>query len=95
MEPSSETNRLILSLLHELKIYKAKCLSQNTAIATILKMSPKERAELTADRVRAVQDDAHGDALADVNKEAAQLERALSAGNDVQRSLDSFLRKPI
>jgi hypothetical protein len=71
MEPFAELNRLVLSLLHELKIYKAKCLSQNTAIARILMMTPEQRSSLTRDAIEAMTDEAHGDAMKDVNGEAA------------------------
>src|ERR1700722_715080 len=44
---SAELNRLILNLLYELKVYKSKCFSQNTALPAILNMDPEARAKLT------------------------------------------------
>jgi hypothetical protein len=95
MEPSAEINRLILSLLHELKIYKAKSLAQNSAFVAISKMLPDQRAKLTLPHIHDLEQDARRDAFADVNAECAQLEQALSSGSDVLHSLDSFLRKRV
>jgi len=36
---SPELNRLILNLLYELKLYKSKSLSQNTALTASVKLS--------------------------------------------------------
>ena len=95
MEPSAAVNSLILGLLHELKIYKAKTLAQNSALVAISKLTPNERAKLTLSSIHDLEEDARPGAVADVNAQCAQLEQALSSGNDVLHSLDSFLRKPI
>ena len=61
----------------------------------ILKMTPEQRSSLTRDAIWATTDEAHVEALKEVNGQAAQLEKALSSGSGVLPALDSFLRKPI
>jgi hypothetical protein len=90
---SAELNRLILNLLYQLKVYKSKCLSQNTALTAILNMDPETRATLTPFRVSELMDQPQREALALANEECAEVEQALASGNEFLPALGSFLRK--
>ena len=92
---SPELNRLILNLLYELKVYKSKCLSQNTALTAILNMDPETRAKLTPFQVSELMDQPQREALALANEEAVELEQALSGDTDFLPALNTFLRKKV
>jgi hypothetical protein len=90
---SAELNRLILNLLYELKVYKSKCLSHNTALTAILNMDPETLATLTPFQVSELMDQPQREALALANEECAEVEQALASGNEFLPALGSFLRK--
>jgi hypothetical protein len=69
-------------MLHGYKLYQIRALSLNTALTTIMQLSPQDRAALTQNRIHEAVEEAKIQAQKIVAEQAAQLEKALSGDTD-------------
>lgn len=89
----AETHRLMQQLLRLTKRLHVKALVLNAMQAAVLKMSPEQRAHLTAAQWDALETEAHESAFQSADKEAAELEHALARGGDVQKALHAYVQR--
>lgn len=89
----AETYRLMQQLLRLTKRLHVKAMVLDSVEAALLKMSPQQRAQLTATQWDELETEAHEPAFEIADNEAAELEQALAHGGDVPRALHAYLAR--
>jgi hypothetical protein len=85
-----DTRNAILLLLRVCKLYQARALSLNTALAAIVSLPHAKRAELGSSQIREEVRRAEAQARQTIEQQSAELEGALSGDTDFLQPLRTY-----